>query len=73
LRRTLFAVYKTIQKDDPKDGIAYLRTEFGPDYWANRLKLSAIAAFIAEKSARIRTKESAAADLLAQKLQVDRL
>ena len=73
LRRTLFAIYKTIQKDDPKDGIAYLRTEFGADYWANRLKLAAIAAFIAEKTARTRTRESAAADLLAQKLQVDRL
>lgn len=32
LRRILFAVYKTIQEDDPKVGLAFLKTEIGQDY-----------------------------------------
>lgn len=73
LRRILFAVYKTIQKDDPKDGLLYLRNELGSDYWTMRAKLIEFAKFIAAKTARTRPKESAAADLLAQKLEVDRV
>jgi putative DNA methylase len=40
LRRVLFAVFKTMQNDDPKLGLAFLKTEFGQDYWALRLTLA---------------------------------
>lgn len=73
LRRVLFAVFKTMQKDDPKDGIAFLRTELGPDYWSMRLKLVEFARYISQKTKQTRPKESEAADLLAQKLEVDRV
>ncbi|WP_442754265.1 anti-phage-associated DUF1156 domain-containing protein [Methylocystis sp. JAN1] len=73
LRRVLFAVFKTMQKDDPKDGLAFLRTELGPDYWGMRLKLVEFARYISIKTFRTRPKESEAADLLAQKLEVDRV
>jgi putative DNA methylase len=53
--------------------LAFLRTEYGPDYWTMRLKLVEFAKYVANKTRRTRTKESDAADLLAQKLEVDRL
>ena len=73
LRRVLFAVFKTMQKGEPKDGLAFLRTDYGPDYWTMRLKLVEFAKYVATKTNQTRPKESEAADLLTQKLQVDRL
>lgn len=73
LRRVLFAIYKTMQKEDPKYGMSYLRTEYGPDYWPTRTKLVEFARYVALKTVKTRPAECAAADLLAQKLEVDRL
>ncbi|TIU01604.1 MAG: DUF1156 domain-containing protein [Mesorhizobium sp.] len=73
LRRVLFAIYKTMQKEDPKYGMSYLRTEYGPDYWPTRTKLVEFARYVALKTVKTRPAEYAAADLLAQKLEVDRL
>ncbi|MFA1626916.1 anti-phage-associated DUF1156 domain-containing protein [Rhizobium mongolense] len=73
LRRVLFAIYKTMQREDPKDGVSFLRTEYGPDYWPTRMKLVEFARYVALKTVKTRPTESAAADLLAQKLEVDRL
>lgn len=73
LRRILFAIYKTMQKEDPRDGLAFLKTEYGPDYWTMRVKLIELAKYVSAKTARTRPTESSAADLLAQKLEVDRL
>lgn len=73
LRRTLFAVYKTMQKEDPREGLAFLRTEFGQDYWQIRMKLVELAKYVAIKTATTRPDESEAADLIAQRLELDRL
>lgn len=73
LRRVLFATYKTMQKDDPREGLAFLRTELGQDYWSNRAKLVALAKYVSAKTVRTRPVESSAADLLAQRLEVDKV
>lgn len=73
LRRVLFATWKTMQKGDPKYGLNFLRLEFSPDYWSMRSKLIEFARYLSAKTARTRPDESAAADLLMQKLEVDRL
>lgn len=73
LRRVLFATYKTMQKDDPREGLAFLRTELGQDYWPSRNKLVELAKYVSTKTAGTRPAECAAADLLAQRLEVDRL
>lgn len=73
LRRVLFAVYKTMQKDDPREGLAFLKTELGQDYWMNRAKLVVLAKYVSAKTARTRPIESSAADLLAQRLEVDKV
>ncbi|MER9132591.1 anti-phage-associated DUF1156 domain-containing protein [Mesorhizobium sp. M0768] len=73
LRRVLFAIYKTMQKEDPKYGVSFLRTEYGPDYWPTRMKLVEFARYVALKTVKTRPAECSAADLLAQKLEVDRL
>lgn len=73
LRRVLFATHKTMQKDDPREGLAFLRTELGQDYWVNRAKLVAFAKYVSAKTARTRPAESSAADLLAQRLEVDKV
>jgi putative DNA methylase len=73
LRRVLFAIYKTMQKDDPREGLAFLKTELGQDYWVNRAKLVALAKYVSAKTARSRPIESSAADLLAQRLEVDKV
>ncbi|MCJ2117005.1 DUF1156 domain-containing protein [Methylobacterium sp. J-001] len=73
LRRVLFAVFKTMQIDDPKDGIAFLRTESGQDYWIMRGRYLELAKYVALKTATTRPKEASAADLLAQRVEVDRL
>jgi len=73
LRRVLFAVFKTMQNDDPKLGLAFLKTELGQDYWALRLTLADIAEYVSGKTKRTRPDESAAAHLVAETLRVDRL
>lgn len=73
LRRVLFAIHKTMQTDDPREGLAFLKTEFGQDYWVNRAKLVALAKYVSAKTARTRPTESSAADLLAQRLEVDKV
>jgi putative DNA methylase len=74
LRRVLFAIYKTLQKDDPKEGLAFLKTELGPqDYWTARLTLADLVAYISVKTKKTRPKESVAANLVAEALRVDRL
>ena len=73
LRRVLFATYKVMQKGEPKDGLNFLKLEYGPDYWPIRTKLIEFARYLAAKTARTRPDEAGAADLLMQKLEVDRL
>ncbi|MGU3463586.1 anti-phage-associated DUF1156 domain-containing protein [Methylobacterium sp. C33D] len=73
LRRVLFATHKTMQKDDPREGLAFLKTELGQDYWPNRAKLVSLAKYVSTKTARTRPIESSAADLLAQRLEVDKV
>ena len=73
LRRVLFATHKTMQKDDPRDGLAFLRTELGQEYWTHRAKLVALAKYVSAKTVRTRPVESSAADLLAQRLEVDKV
>ncbi|SFG58259.1 anti-phage-associated DUF1156 domain-containing protein [Methylobacterium gossipiicola] len=73
LRRVLFAVHKTMQKDDPKEGLAYLRTTYEADYWGHRMKLIEFAKYVSTKTAGTRPDESAAADMMAMRLEVDRL
>lgn len=73
LRRVLFAVFKTMQKDDPREGLAFLRTEFGQEYWQFRSKLVELAKYLKFKTETTRKEESDAADLIAQRLELDRL
>lgn len=73
LRRILFAVYKTMQEDDPKVGLAFLKTEIGQDYWTARLTLAELADYLSTKTSRTRPDESTAAHLVAEALRVDRL
>lgn len=73
LRRVLFATHKTMQKDDPREGLAFLKMELGQDYWVNRAKLVAIAKYVSAKTVRTRPVESSAADLLGQRLEVDKV
>lgn len=73
LRWILFAVFKTIQADDPRDGIAFLKTESGQEYWAMRGRFVELAKYVAVKTITSRPREASAADLLAQRLEVDRV
>jgi putative DNA methylase len=73
LRRVLFAIFKTMQKDDPREGLAFLKTDLGQDYWPTRMKLVELARYVSLKTSKTRPEESSAADLIAQRLEVDRL
>ncbi len=73
LRQVLFAVWKTLEKGDPKLGVTTLRTEYAADYWQRRQKLIALAAYIAAKTKHTRPEESAAAHELAEALKLDRV
>jgi putative DNA methylase len=73
LRQVLFAVWKTLEKGDPKLGVLTLRTEYAADYWQRRQKLVALAAYIASKTKNTRARESAAAHELAEALKLDRV
>jgi putative DNA methylase len=73
LRQVLFAVWKTLEKENPKLGVTALRTEYSADYWQRRQKLIAHAEYIAAKTRHKRPEESAAAHELAEALKLDRV
>ncbi|WP_439576908.1 anti-phage-associated DUF1156 domain-containing protein [Elioraea sp.] len=75
LRQVLFAIWKTMEGGDrdPRRGVTILRTEYAADYWPRRQKLIALADYVALKTRRTRTEESAAAHELAEALKLDRL
>jgi putative DNA methylase len=73
LRQVLFAIWKAIEKGDPKLGVTVLRTEYAADYWQRRQKLIGLAEYIAAKTKRTRPDESAAAHELAEALKLDRV
>src|ERR1700756_4020701 len=39
LRQVLFAIWKTMERGDPKTGVIVLRAEYVADYWTRRQKL----------------------------------
>jgi putative DNA methylase len=73
LFQLLFAVWKSIEKGDPKLGVMHLRTELGPDYWTRRGGLVELADYLAAKTEHTRPRESIAAADLAETLRVDRV
>jgi putative DNA methylase len=73
LRQVLFAIWKTMERGDPKTGVMVLRGEYAADYWTRRQKLIGLAAYIASKTARTRPVEGAAAHELAEALKLDKV
>ena len=73
LRQVLFAVWKTLEKGDPKLGVTTLRTEYAADYWQRRQKLIGLAEYVAAKTKTTRPEESAAAHELSEALKLDRV
>ena len=73
LRQILFAVWKAIEKKDPKLGVTTLKSEYSVDYWQRRQKLIALADYVAAKTKRTRPEESTAAGELVEALKVDRV
>jgi putative DNA methylase len=73
LRQVLFAIWKTMERVDPKTGVMVLRAQYSADYWTRRQKLIGLASFIAVKTARSRPDESAAAHELAEALKLDKV
>ena len=73
MRKVLFAIWKTIEKEDPKVGLTTLRTEYPADYWQRRQRLIGLAEYISAKTKKTRPQESAAAHELAEALKVDRV
>jgi putative DNA methylase len=73
MRKVLFAIWKTIEKEDPKVGLMTLRTEYPADYWQRRQRLIGLAVYISAKTKKTRPQESAAAHELAEALKVDRV
>jgi putative DNA methylase len=73
LRQILFAIWKTIERGDPKTGVMTLRAEYAADYWARRQKLIGLAEYISDKTTRTRPEESVAAHELAEALKLDKV
>lgn len=73
LFQLLFAVWKAIEKDDPKVAVTQLRTHYGADYWSQRQKLVELADYVAAKTARTRPDEAKATAEVAEALKVDRI
>jgi putative DNA methylase len=73
LRQVLFAIWKTLEKENPKLGVTTLKTEYAADYWQRRQKLIALAEYVAAKTKRTRPQESAAAHEVAEALKLDRV
>jgi putative DNA methylase len=72
-RQVLFATWKSMEKRDPKVGLAALRTEYPSDYWRRRQKLIGLADYIAAKTRYTRPDESEAAHELAEAMRLDRV
>jgi putative DNA methylase len=73
LRQVLFAIWKTMERGDPKTGVMVLKAEYSADYWTHRQKLIGLAAYVAAKTARTGPEESAAAHELAEALKLDKV
>jgi putative DNA methylase len=73
LRKVLFAIWKTIEKESPKLGVTTLRTDYAADYWQRRQHLIGLAEYLAAKTKRTRPAESTAAGELAEALKLDRV
>lgn len=73
LFQLLFALWKAIEKNDPRIGVIQLRTHYGPDYWQQRQTLIILAEYLAAKTTETRPEEATAAAELAEALKVDRL
>jgi putative DNA methylase len=73
LRQVLLAIWKTMERGDPKTGVMVLRTEYAADYWTRRQKLIGLADYVAAKTARTRPRESVAASELAEVLRLDKV
>jgi putative DNA methylase len=73
LRQVLFAIWKTMERSDPKTGVMVLRTEYAADYWTRRQKLIGLTDYVAAKTARTRPQENAAASELAEALRLDKV
>ncbi len=73
LRQVLFAIWKTMERGDPKTGVMALKAEYARDYWTRRQKLIGLAAYVAAKTVRTRPDESAAAHELAEALKLDKV
>jgi putative DNA methylase len=73
LRQVLFAIWKTMERGDPKTGVMVLRAQYSADYWTRRQKLIGLAAYVAAKTARTSPDESAAAHELAEALKLDKV
>jgi hypothetical protein len=48
LRQVLFAVYKTVEEDDPRPGLDYLKQEI-PHYWDRRQTITALLDYLSHK------------------------
>ncbi|NUB46751.1 DUF1156 domain-containing protein [Fertoebacter nigrum] len=75
MRQVLFAIWKTMEgaERDPKRGVTILKADIGADYWTTRQKLILLAGYVAQKTARTRPDESAAAAELTEALKLDRV
>jgi putative DNA methylase len=73
LRQVLLAIWKTLERGDPKTGVMVLRAQYPADYWTRRQKLIGLAAYVAAKTARTRPEESVAAHELAEALKLDKV
>jgi putative DNA methylase len=73
LRQVLFAIWKALEKGDPKLGVTTLRTEYAADYWQRRQKLIGLAEYVASKTKTTRPEESTSAHELAEALKLDRV
>lgn len=72
-RSVLFAIWKTLEKENPKLGLTTLKTEYTADYWQRWQKLIVLAEYVAAKTKRTRPDESVAAHELAEALKLDRV
>jgi putative DNA methylase len=73
LRQVLFAIWKALEKGDPKLGVTTLRAEYAADYWRCRQKLIGLAEYVAAKTKTTRPEESTAAHELSEALKLDRV
>lgn len=73
LRQVLFAIWKTLDKENPKIGVTTLKTEYSADYWKRRQTLIALADYVSAKTKHTRPAESEAAHELAEALRLDRV